>query len=246
MSNNVGNIIQTAPAVVIDFWEGLKPTSYTIACPRCNAQNFEVRRTGRGRPVEHYIFHHNTCLRVYPTDSKHDQVMRALVEDARTNALPPDQSEHDTVREAEEAYTIALQDALADAQLSADCPPPTQDELFRQGARARAIEEGDLVDVSGVARRAGFTYPMALTRAVWATLANIPDQLQGIEDLHGRLWDIVWTSRSAAMRGPNTLYTMNINRVEEGRALRRLQLKLGFGPGDQGEPVVTIMLPDEL
>jgi hypothetical protein len=79
-----------------------------------------VRRAGRGRNNEHYIFHHSTCLRVYPTESKYDQVMRALVEDARAKIFRPNQSEHDLAREAEDAYTIALQDEMADAQFSTE------------------------------------------------------------------------------------------------------------------------------
>lgn len=247
MKHNLGHPLAAAPTVVTDFWASLKSTSYTVACPRCNAQNLEVRRTSRGHPVEHYIFHHQTCLRVYPTNSKRDQVMRVLVEEGKANGSGQDQSEHDMIREAEDAYTIALQDALADAQLSAVADKDEARERHSPvGARAQAIEVGDLVDVSTVARQAGFPYPMALTRAVWATLANIPGQLESVEDVDRRLWDMVWTSRAAALQGPNTIYTMNINRVEAGQALRPLQLKFGFGPGDQGEPVVTIMLPDEV
>ena len=41
-------------------------------------------------------------------------------------------------------------------------------------SRAQAIEDGVLVDVSDIAKEAGFRYPVALTSALWADIENIP------------------------------------------------------------------------
>jgi hypothetical protein len=249
-----------------------------------------VRAIGRGKHIEHYVLCHNTCIRVYPTSSQLDQIMRVLAADAKAGAPlqpQPDQSEHDAAREAQDAYTIALQDAQADAEesasdyaersaearrvhdavcaaqvaeaeadmaydweaarrLAADSALFSEDDLISVYTRAQAIEDGELVDVSAVAREAGFVYPVALTRAVWSLIENIPARLKGIEDLQGRLWDVLYMARLAARRGGSvTIYSLILNRVENGRARRNLQLKMHCGPGDQGDPVITISLPDE-
>lgn len=215
------------PAIVTEFWNSLKATDHTVACPRC-AQNLEVRRAGRGRNTEFYVLHHDTCIRVFPGNSQVAQVVRQLAQD-----------EAHAQAEAQDAATIALQDAEADAALF------TEEDIIHRYTRKQAIEDGVLVDVTETARGMGFAYPVALTAAVWATIENIPERLMGVETNFGRLWDVLWLARFAAMRGPNTLYTVIVNRVEDGRALRKLELKFDFGPGDNGEPVITILLPGE-
>lgn len=218
----------TTPTIVTDFWNSLKATDSTVACPRCNAQNLEVRRAGRGRNTEYYVLHHDTCIRVFPGNSQVAQVVRQLAQD-----------EADAAREAQDAATIAQQDAEADAALFAE------EDIISRYTRKQAIEDGALVDVSATARGMGFTYPVALTAAVWAAIENIPERLKGTETNFGRLWDVLWLARFAGMRGPNTLYTVIMNRVEDGHALRNLELKFDFGHGDEGEPVITILLPGE-
>jgi hypothetical protein len=116
-------------------------------------------------------------------------------------------------------------------------------------SRAQAIEDGALVDVSEMAREAGFAYPVAVTAAVWSTIEHIPPALKGIQDVEGRLWDVLWMARCAAKRmgaGTDTvLFQLYMDRNEGGRRVRLLTLKAVCGPGDDGEPVVTIMYPEE-
>ena len=47
-------------------------------------------------------------------------------------------------------------------------------DLIHSYSRAQAIEDGVLVDVSETAREAGFTVPVAITRAAWRTASNGP------------------------------------------------------------------------
>jgi hypothetical protein len=58
------------------------------------------------------------------------------------------------------------------------------------------------------------------------------------------LWDIVWMLRNAARKGGQEmlfqLYVRNDNRKPKLTTLKAL-----CGPGDQMEPVITIMLPEE-
>lgn len=122
-------------------------------------------------------------------------------------------------------------------------------DIIHRYTRQQAIEDGVLVDVTQVAREAGFRCSVALTAGVWATVNEIPKSLRGIQDVQGRLWDVLWMARLAARRaaaGQSVVtYGMIMHRVENKRMLRNLQLKLHAGPGDNGELVITIMLPGE-
>jgi hypothetical protein len=109
--------------------------------------------------------------------------------------------------------------------------------------RAQAIEDGVLVDVTATAREAGFRWPVALTAGVWALIEDIPPRFRGVQDIQGRLWDVLWMARCAARRGSGreTSYRLTLHHGRRTRAT----LKLVSGPGDEGEPVITIMLPGE-
>lgn len=115
--------------------------------------------------------------------------------------------------------------------------------------RAQAIEDGELIDASAIARQTGFRFPVALTRAVWASYVAVPAGVQ-CQDEPGRLWDILWMLLCAIRRSNDgslinfELYVRNSNRE---RLDRRdiVRLKATCGPGDDAEPVITIMLPDE-
>ena len=121
-------------------------------------------------------------------------------------------------------------------------------EVISSYTQAQAIEDGVLVDVSETAREAGIKFPVALTRAIWVNYVEVPKGVVG-QDESGRLWDILWMLRCQIRRSQGDtlrfqLYVRNHNRE---RLTRRdlVTLKAFCGPGDDGEPVVTIMLPDE-
>src|SRR5512135_3116848 len=56
--------------------------------------------------------------------------------------------------------------------------------------RAQAIADGVLVDVSKLAKEAGFRFPVAVTAGVWAECIAVPDGVAG-QDETGRLWDVL-------------------------------------------------------
>jgi hypothetical protein len=121
--------------------------------------------------------------------------------------------------------------------------------------RAQALEDGDLVDVTQIAAEAGFAVSVALTRATWQDCVAWSDTdtaRQTYQDVDGRLWDVVWMAADAVKRSPDTsdkepLY-FRLHRVPRrgrGRLPRLTMLKLLAGAGDEGEPVMTILLPNE-
>ncbi len=111
--------------------------------------------------------------------------------------------------------------------------------------RAQAIDDGVLVDVSELAREAGFRFPVALTRAVWCQCVEVTEK-DDCQDETGRLWDILnvlrFSIRSA--KDEQVLY-FDVLVAKDGKPAKPHRLKSHCGPGDNAEPVITIMLPDE-
>ncbi len=116
--------------------------------------------------------------------------------------------------------------------------------------RAQAIEDGILVDVTETARKAGFSCPVAMTRAAWADCVEWADQdskRQTYQDESGRLWDVIWMASLAARRGgmEKLFQFYRVPRGGRGVRPRLAALKMVAGPGDSGELVITILMPGE-
>lgn len=121
-------------------------------------------------------------------------------------------------------------------------------ELVHSYSRAQAIEDGVLVDVTEIAREAGFRIPVALTAAAWADCVAWSDSdraRQTTQDEAGRLWDVVWMSNLAARRAVGRdCAVVELYRVPSGGLgcqPRKTQLRMVIGPGDDQAPVITIM-----
>jgi hypothetical protein len=116
--------------------------------------------------------------------------------------------------------------------------------------RAQAIADGELIDVSTVAQEATIRFPVALTRALWHDIAAIPAE-RPLEDLQGRLWDVLWMGACAMRRaGGSTLtYQLILNLTgalyDDDRGGPLYTVKIVCGPGDDPRPVLTFMRPDE-
>lgn len=119
----------------------------------------------------------------------------------------------------------------------------TQDDLIYTYTRSQAIEDGMLVDVSETAREAGFRWPVALTTDLWNIIEDIPPS-KSHQDVEGRLWDVLWMGYNAAQRhtgNDGCRYRL----ICHHKRKTYLDLKMVIGGGDDGEPCITIMLPDE-
>ena len=120
-------------------------------------------------------------------------------------------------------------------------------------SRSQAIADGVLIDVSRLAKEAGFKVPVAMTEATWSDCvawSEDDSRQQTHQDETGRLWDVlsmaVWTIRGC--REPDNPLLFDVQRIaQDGCSTmpRLMTLKLVLGPGDFGEPVATIMLPHE-
>lgn len=137
---------------------------------------------------------------------------------------------------------------------AAATPLFTDADVISAYSRAEAIEDGSLVDVSGVAREAGFGFPVAMTRAAWEDCVAWSDadtaRQRVPQDEDGRLWDVLYMAANAARGAPDRTCRLpySLFRVPRGgkaRTARPVGLHLVTGPGDDAEPVATIMLPNE-
>jgi len=119
--------------------------------------------------------------------------------------------------------------------------------------RAQAIEDGVLIDAGTMAEEAGFKWPVAFTSAAWEDCIAWTDEdkaKQAYQDQSGRLWDVLYMASHAirTSNGADDRTRFELYRVpRDGKAIKAelVTLKLIVGPGDQGEPVITIMKPNE-
>ena len=130
-------------------------------------------------------------------------------------------------------------------------------EIICSYSRADAIDDGYLVDITDAASKVGFRFPVAVTQAVWEDCiywTDADNDHKGIcQDIRSRLQDVVTiaslATRAARLAGTRTDWlTFSLYRVpREGKGVRPrlVALKMICSPGDNAEPVITIMLPDE-
>lgn len=125
--------------------------------------------------------------------------------------------------------------------------------------RAQAIEDGVLVDLTEWAKETGFVIPVACTSEVWHRFIVPPAGTRelGQSEL-GRAHDTLWMlfvaikrqaahSRSQGNGQPaardRLLYDVRF--LQTPHRQKTVTFKAICGPGDHGEPVLTIMRPFE-
>lgn len=137
-----------------------------------------------------------------------------------------------------------------------------QTNIIDQYTRKDAIEDGALIDVSETACEAGFNFPVAMTVAVHGKYVSC-DEIERDElhqDPKGRLWDILSMLYFAAKRneGNRIMFRVIIAKPDRGdwepqsekivqkdRTMRLVTLAANCHGGDNGEPVITILKPNE-
>ncbi len=93
-------------------------------------------------------------------------------------------------------------------------------------SRKQAIDDGVLVDLSGMARDLGFKHPVACTQEAWHE-AFAADPISALETFHAAIRASTGNSdRIDFMIGATALYAL-------------------CGPGDTLAPVLTVMMPWE-
>jgi len=126
-------------------------------------------------------------------------------------------------------------------------------EVISTYSRAQALEDGVLVDAGPMSREIGFRFHVALTEAAWSDCVVWTDadsEAQVYQDQTGRLFDVLFMARHAihSSRNDSDRLMFQLYRVpRDGQSTDAeiTTLKMIVGPGDNGEPVITILLPDE-
>ncbi len=118
-------------------------------------------------------------------------------------------------------------------------------EVIYAYTRAQAIADGVLVDVTDIAKDVGIGLPTAVTIAVREKFIAFHEDLCCHDD-YGRTVNILWMLiRAAGKQAAPFVVQFDVLVRERNRSLRFHNLKAICGPGDDGEPVITVMLPEE-
>lgn len=115
-------------------------------------------------------------------------------------------------------------------------------EVIHSYTRAEAIADGFLFDVTEAARAERFRYPVALAFYAYSEAIDY----DGDADAHpARTTAVLSAAREAIRDWPASAYRgeFQIDRAQGDAEPDLLTLIAHCGPGDQGEPVITIMCP---
>ena len=113
--------------------------------------------------------------------------------------------------------------------------------------REQAIADGVLIDVTETAKEAGFLFPVAITCAAWNQYIVPSEPLKEMgQSVDGRLWDMLMMLRqySLSSNGESEMIFIFIV-LNEKIEHQIVKLKSICHPGDNLEPVITVMLPNE-
>jgi hypothetical protein len=122
-------------------------------------------------------------------------------------------------------------------------------DIISRYARAQAIEDGVLADVSETSEflELGYRVPVALTSAVLERCVEVPEGVI-LQDWHGRLWDLLWMLRAAIYKSKGrdqVNFGVHVRNDNSAGTPPMVALKAVCGPGDDGEPTICVMLPFE-
>ena len=122
------------------------------------------------------------------------------------------------------------------------------DNVISIYTRAQALQDGVLIDVSELAREAGFRWPVAVTDHLYHSyivpaLALVAEG----QSITGRLWDALLVLRHAIRSSKDDTYLRFsvLFQMSPGAAPIPIELVSVAGPGDNGSPCLTLMLPED-
>lgn len=119
--------------------------------------------------------------------------------------------------------------------------------LIYSYSRKEALEDGVLIDVSEIAKEAGFIIPTAVTSNLYETYVKPSDAVnQCGQSIEGRLWDILHLLRLSIkdIEPDTSILFFHVNFLMQN-GIKRVKLKSVIAGGDNGEPVLTIMNENE-
>jgi len=114
-------------------------------------------------------------------------------------------------------------------------------------SRKQAHEDGVLIDVTQQAKASGFKLPTAIGDNLYHQYITPPEGLEGEgQSLEGRLHDVFEMLKAAAVnRWTGSRVYFEVLFLMERQVLKKVKILAVAGPGDSGEPVLTICLPED-
>jgi len=92
-------------------------------------------------------------------------------------------------------------------------------EVIDTYSTKQAVEDGFLVLVDQkISKEAGIKYPVYLTRAVWDKYVELPEGFESMQDVDGRLWDVLYMFMFAARSCDSStlMYKLNVVLADKG------------------------------
>ncbi|MEQ1828364.1 MAG: DUF6573 family protein [Pirellula sp.] len=111
-------------------------------------------------------------------------------------------------------------------------------------SRAEAIEDGVLIDVSEAARDIGITLHTVVTPGVWSEFVGAPIFSDWGTENH-RLKQLLNCAVRAVERSDDSVSFFSIEMARNESVVKEIAFRVQRGPGDNLEPVLTVMLRHE-
>jgi excisionase family DNA binding protein len=108
--------------------------------------------------------------------------------------------------------------------------------------RRDAIDEGDLIEITRMGKDIGITYPLAVSARAAQCMVPYPNIPQ--EVVTENLWDTLHAFKQKAEVTTAEEFEFQVSLYQNG-LVPTLTFKATVSRGDEGEPVITIMVPDE-
>jgi excisionase family DNA binding protein len=108
--------------------------------------------------------------------------------------------------------------------------------------RRDAIDDGDLIEITRMGRDMGIVYPLAVSARAAQSMVPFPNIPQDV--VTENLWDTLHAFKQMAQMTTDPEFEFQVSLYQNG-LVPTLTFKATVSPGDDGEPVITIMMPDE-
>jgi hypothetical protein len=112
-------------------------------------------------------------------------------------------------------------------------------EIISTYTAEQAEEDGFLINVTEIAKEAGFKWTTRISRTVHDLCT--PPKSNKIQSYKGRLWDVLWMAFLAIKRN-NTNNDLVVYKVKLGRKIETLWITID---GTMGEPAIHIITPSD-
>jgi len=147
----------------------------------------------------------------------------------------------------QETFGIESKSCLEKTRMVLAMPKNDSWNVVYAYSRAQAILDGVLVDVTETAREIGFRIHTVVTDHLFHGYVEVPAGLDGEgQSVTGRLHDLMVLALFAARRAVNTdRVTFKADFLMAPGRKETVEVIAHIGPGDHGEPVLTIMLPED-